>query len=242
VSYAEECLRLAEVDAVHRVLDVGTGPGALAFVAAPRVRHVTAIDFSPGMIAEVHKRLERESLANVTALVMDAQTLAFPDDSFDVVFSLFAFMFFPDRPRVFAEIRRVLRPGGKLVMATWASIDRRPLMKLGFDALAEALPELPPPQKGDLQTPLECEAEMRDAGFEAVSAHPFDDSLHMPSADRYLDLLVRTAAPLSALRRRLGEERWLETLSRVGQALENRIPEGGVELSAEAVLTIGRAP
>jgi hypothetical protein len=64
----------------------------------------------------------------------------------------------------------------------------------------------------------------------------------MPSADRYLDLLVRTAAPLSALRRRLGEERWLETLSRVGQALENRIPEGGVELSAEAVLTIGRAP
>jgi hypothetical protein len=83
---------------------------------------------------------------------------------------------------------------------------------------------------------------MREAGFEDVSAHLFDDSLHMPSATRYLEMLVRTAAPFAALRRRLGKERWAEVLARVGEALERRIPEGGVELRAEAVLTVGRAP
>jgi ubiquinone/menaquinone biosynthesis C-methylase UbiE len=155
-----EALERVPLQAGDRVLDIATGPGTLAFVAARKARSVEAVDFASGMIAEVKARAQREAVTNVAATVMDAQALAFPNDDFDAAFCMFGFMFFPDRPRVFREIQRVVRRGGRLLIATWATLDRRPLMKLGFDALGEALPDLPPPQKGDLQTPEECVREL----------------------------------------------------------------------------------
>src|SRR5436190_14006323 len=93
--YAEAALALAAPGRDARVLDVGSGPGVFSFTAAPRVAHVTAIDFSPGMIAQLRTRAERERITNVEAQVMDAQSLAFADGAFDATFSLFAFMFIP---------------------------------------------------------------------------------------------------------------------------------------------------
>jgi ubiquinone/menaquinone biosynthesis C-methylase UbiE len=61
---------------------------------------------------------------------------------------MFGFMSFPDRARAFREIYRVLRPGGRALVATWGPIDRLPPMKVGFDSLSEALPQLPRMPKG----------------------------------------------------------------------------------------------
>lgn len=54
--YAEEALRLVDLDPSHRVLDVACGPGTLALLAAKRAAKVDAVDFSPGMIAELEQR------------------------------------------------------------------------------------------------------------------------------------------------------------------------------------------
>jgi len=237
--YAEAALALAAPARDARVLDVGSGPGVLSFTAAPRVAHVTAIDFSPGMIAQLRARAERERVANIEAHVMDAQTLAFPDGAFDAAFSLFAFMFIPDRARAFRELRRVLRDGAKAVVATWAPIERRPLMKIGFDALAEALPELPPMQKGDLQTVDDCVRELSEAGFRDASARPFSASVHIDSAEHYLEIMGNTGAPFAALRKRLGEEAWAVAWQRTLAAVRRSVPPTGIDLSAEAMLMSG---
>jgi ubiquinone/menaquinone biosynthesis C-methylase UbiE len=237
--YAEEALRIAAVGPTDRVLDVGTGPGTLALVAAPRVAHVTAVDFSPGMIEQLRARATAQGIANVEAEVMDAQALALADASFDAAFSLFAFMFIPDRARAFCELRRVLRPGRRAVVLTWGPIDRRPLMKVGFDALAEAMPELPQPQKGDLQETRECIRELSAAGFRDVQSQAFSASIRFDSPERYLGMLLRTGAPFPALQKRLGEPAWNALLDRLRTALRHRMPETGADLAAEAIVTSG---
>jgi SAM-dependent methyltransferase len=108
-----------------RVLDVACGTGIVAREAARRVgAHgaVTAIDPNPGMLA----------VAGSHAGAIDwregvAEALPFAVASFDAVLCQFGLMFFDDRARGIAEMRRVLRPGGRLVAAVWAAIDAIPV-------------------------------------------------------------------------------------------------------------------
>jgi len=237
--YAERAIGLAGLGASDRVLDVGAGPGVLALLAARRAAQVTAVDFSPGMIERLIALSAREGLTNIQTAIMDAQALGLPDASFDAVFSMFVFMFVPDRARAFRELRRVLRPAGRAVVATWAPIDRRPLMKIGFDALAEVVPELPAPQKGDLQSPEDCSREMSAAGFRDVVVEAFTGSVRIESAEQYLDLMERGGAPFALLRQRLGEPAWSDVHRRLTDAVRRRLPELPADLSAEALLTRG---
>jgi ubiquinone/menaquinone biosynthesis C-methylase UbiE len=239
-AFAQEAIRRAPLDAKDRALDVGAGPGTLAFFAAPHVARVDAVDFSPEMIGELRARAEREHVRNVHGAVMSADALRFDDATFDVAFSLFAFFFFPDRPRAFAELHRVLKPGGHLVIGTWGPIERRPMMKLGFDAVAEALPQLPRPTKGDLQDPEECIREATEAGFRDVTAVPFTWSVHVPSARDYVNMVTRSGAPFALMRKKMDDAAWNAAIARIVEAVEKRIPEGGTDLSAEAIFTVAR--
>lgn len=239
--YAEEIIRLADLKRTDHVLDVASGPGTVALRVAPNVSQVEAIDFSPGMIAELSQSAKAEKLSNVRGQVMDASKLEFADASFDVAFCVFGFMFFPDRAKSFREMRRVLRPGGRALIATWGPIADRPMMKLGFDALAEALPELPAPTKGDLQTEADCEREMREAGFSDIQTKLFTASAHIDSAATYVDFMERGGAPFAALRKKLGEEKWKVAHKRFFAAVEKRIPKDGIDLRALSIISMARA-
>ena len=236
VAEAERDAGLAPDD---RVLDVAAGPGTLALRVAPRVAQVTAVDFSPAMIDQLIARAAQAGAGNVEAAVMDAQTLELADGSFDAAFCLFGFMFFPDRARAFGELHRILRPQGRAVVATWGPIDRRPLMKVAFDAIAEVFPDLPRPQKGDLQQPDECAAEMSAAGFHQVSARAVTASVRVESAERYLEVTERSGAPLALLRKKFGPAAWGEAHARLLDIVRRSVPPGGAVLDAEAILTRG---
>ena len=238
-SIALEALRDGSLAPTDHVLDVAAGPGTLAFAAAPGVARVTATDFSPGMIAELAARAARDGVATVEGAVMDAQSLDLADRSFDAAFCMFGFMFFPDRAKAFRELLRVLRPGGRAVVATWTPIDRRPLMKIGFDAIAEVFPDLPRPSKGDLQQPDECMAEMTAAGFREVSARLVTASARVGSAEEYLEATERSGLPLAMLREKLGPEGWTAARARLVDVIRRHVPPGGADLTAEAILTRG---
>ena len=113
-----ELVALAELRANDHVLDVGAGTGLLALAAAPKVRHVTAVDISAPVCDELRARVDASRLANVDVRVADAVDLPLADDSVDVALSNYCLHHLPNDQKMeaLAEIARVLRPGGRFVL------------------------------------------------------------------------------------------------------------------------------
>lgn len=118
--FVERMIRLATPGASDRILDVGTGTGIVAFNAARAVPKgaVIGVDLSEGMLGTARQNATATvSSGDVKFCRMDAEALEFEDGSFDIVLSLFALLHFPNPSKALAEVFRVLRPGGRLVLA-----------------------------------------------------------------------------------------------------------------------------
>src|ERR687891_1317671 len=98
-----------------RVLEVGVGTGINTSLY-PSNCQVTGIDLSSSMLEKARERVAREGLRNVRLLEMDAASLTFADDSFDIVYAPYLISVVPDPVQVAREMRRVCRPGGRIVI------------------------------------------------------------------------------------------------------------------------------
>ncbi len=102
----------------QRVLDVATGSGNTALAAARRFGETTGIDFVPALLERGRERAAAERL-EVAFREGDAESIPFPDASFDIVLSTVGVMFAPDQERAAGELLRVCRPGGRIGLANW---------------------------------------------------------------------------------------------------------------------------
>ena len=145
------------------ILDIGSGLGGPArFLAANYDCHVTGIDLSPSFVNAAQMLSERVGLADRTTFVAgDALDLPFPDASFDHAWTLHVAMNIADRAGLYAEIYRVLKPGGRLAIYDVLAGDNQPLI-------------FPVPWAGDpsisfLLTPEAMREALTTAGFEEIS-------------------------------------------------------------------------
>jgi phosphatidylethanolamine/phosphatidyl-N-methylethanolamine N-methyltransferase len=109
-----QAIKKMGLTADDRVLEVGVGTG-INLSLYPRQCRVTGIDFSASMLEKARDRVSRENIPGVRLVQMDAVDLKFPDDSFDIVYAPYLISVVPDPVKVAQEMRRVCRPGGRIV-------------------------------------------------------------------------------------------------------------------------------
>jgi SAM-dependent methyltransferase len=143
---AAAAITLAAVRSGERVLDIGCGSGATSIALAHLVGptgHVTGLDVSGPMIELARKR--SAGMGNLDWLLADAAAHDFPPGSTDLLFSRFGVMFFGDPVAVFANLRRALKPGGRLVFACWRPLNENPWMLLPLQVVQTLVPPVPRP-------------------------------------------------------------------------------------------------
>jgi len=131
----ETMLDVASVQPGNRVLDVAAGTGEQTLIAARRVGplgYVLAADISASMLDVASEAARKEGLTNVETRVMNAENLALDADSFDAVICRIALMLFPNPANALAEMRRVVKPGGKVAVIVFSALEKNPYHGIVF--------------------------------------------------------------------------------------------------------------
>ena len=160
----------AAIETDERVLDVGCGTGLTTRDAAKRAVDGSAlgVDLSSAMLEIARQRAAEDGTTNAAFLQADAQVHPFAQSAFDIVISRTAAMFFGDQASAFANLRRSLRDGGRLVLLTWQPLGGNEWLRAIATALSPAgAPRLPPPGAGpfSLSDPGRVRQLLGHAGF-----------------------------------------------------------------------------
>jgi SAM-dependent methyltransferase len=155
-----ELAQAAKVDSTKRVLDVGSGVGGTSRCLAREFGcRVTGIDLTQEYCSAAAMLSDRIGLAGLVDYRQgDATSLPFPDASFDIVWTAHAAMNIPDKPRLYGEMHRVLKPGGTLAIYDVLAGPSGPVLF--------PVPWARTPEASFLATPDELRSLLEDAGFE----------------------------------------------------------------------------
>jgi ubiquinone/menaquinone biosynthesis C-methylase UbiE len=142
--YADDLAKRLPQLSAGRVLETAAGTGIVTRAllrSLPLGVSLVATDLNQPMLDHA---AAQTSASNVTWQKADAQSLPFPDGTFDAMVCQFGVMFFPDRPGAYREARRVLKPGGPFIFSVWDRIEDNELADIVTAALAEVFPDDPP--------------------------------------------------------------------------------------------------
>jgi SAM-dependent methyltransferase len=203
-----DAVAAAGVQAGDRVLDVATGTGNAALVAARAGANVTGLDLVPDLLDVAKRRAEAERL-HVAWVAGDAEDLPFVDGAYDRVTSVFGIQFAPRHQVVADELVRVCRPGGTIALVNWTpgGLIGQILKTLGGRLPAPPAFASPPPLWGDEDHVRELFAE-HDVDLELRRA---TNTWAFPSAEDFQVLMEERYGPMLKARERLsGEGVWEE--------------------------------
>jgi phosphatidylethanolamine/phosphatidyl-N-methylethanolamine N-methyltransferase len=153
-----------------RILEVGVGTG-INLSLYPRDCELTGIDLSDSMLEKAYERVAEKRMRNVHLQQMDASRLLFPDASFDIVYAPYLISVVPDPVQVAREMRRVCRPGGRIVILNHFRSTNNPIMSWGERLISPFTIHIG--FKSDLDLPaFLAQAELQPVSIEKVNIPP----------------------------------------------------------------------
>jgi ribosomal protein S18 acetylase RimI-like enzyme/SAM-dependent methyltransferase len=207
-------LTAAQIEDGENVLDIGCGCGDTTIMAARATRrgHALGADLSRIQVAEARRLAAAAGVTNASFEVADAQVHPFPAGAFDLVLSNFGLMFFDDPAAAFGNLRKALRPRGRLTFLCWRTLDENPFFAVGFAEAAAVLNlrEMAEPSAVfSLASTDRVHALLTGAGFGGIEfakvdepmliGHDLDDVLEYERASpRVKDLLAEFSAAQAA--------------------------------------------
>ncbi len=223
----EEGIRLTGTGRGSALLDLGCGPGAFCRLAADAGADVTGVDSSPAMLQLARRRVPEGRFD-----LGDLQSLPYPDDSFDIVTAFHSLMFATDPVAALAGSRRVMRPGGTVLVVVFGREERVELATK-WRALGRLLPPSAsrPPDPLVLSRPGALEEMTEKAGLAATDAGYVDGRFEF--ADEATMLRAQRSTPMALLAEQVAGE------SAVNQAIIDafapcRTPSGGYWIEFES--------
>jgi SAM-dependent methyltransferase len=230
-----------------KVLDLASGTGEPAITLALRVGYtgqVTALDLSADLLEIAAQRARDRNLTNFKTQQADAQSLPFPDRSFDLATSRFGVMFFPDPVLALRELGRVLRPGARACFLVWGSFDQ-PYWKsmMGIVHRHVGGPLLAPggPDPFKFAAPGSLSEVLRSAGFTAVEEQTKTLPWAWPgSVEEVWEQAQAVAVPFRPMLERVPADQWPEINADVHAALRQYWDGDQLSFGASVVLASGK--
>jgi SAM-dependent methyltransferase len=201
--HGEDILGRLDIRPGTRFLDVAAGSGALSIPAARRGAEVTAVDLAPTMIECLTARARAEGLSNLEGRVMDGHALDLPDGSFDVSASQHGVSLFPDLSGGLAELVRVTRAGGTVLVVAFGAVAKAEFLGLFVGAVTATVPGFagppmdPPPLPFQLADPDRFRRSLAAAGLSSVSVDPISWDMAFRSGAHLWDS-VTSSNPIGA--------------------------------------------
>lgn len=224
----EAMLDLARIGPGDHVLDVAAGAGEPAISAAKRVGPtgtVLATDISLTILDYARRAAAAAGLSNVETRVMDGERLELADASFDAVLSRVGLIYFPDQPRALAEIRRVLKPGGRVAAMVYSTPEHNRFFSIPVGIIRRRA-NLPPPAPGQpgpfsLGGAGVLAEAYRGAGFREVATETFPAPVRMAAAQEFVRFTRESFGALHQLMAGLTEaeqgDTWDEITAELGR-------------------------
>lgn len=239
--YIPTLLAAAGVGVGHRILDVATGTGEAAVFAASLVGtsgRVVGIDVSRPMLAVAAAKTAR---LPIVLLEMDAQALAFRDESFDAVVCQLGLMFMPNAASALQEWTRVLRSRSRLAVCVYATPDRVPLYGILMDELSRRLPDeldmlYQPSRLADADI---LERLLAGAGLRAVRVIVETRVHRFASFDEYWHPFQAGGGRHGQLYTRLPAAVQQEVEAAVRDRMRQYVVDGRLEIAADVIIAVG---
>lgn len=225
------------------LLETAAGTGIVTQALAERLPptvDIVATDLNQAMIDFA---ATKPGLARAKLRQADALALPFEDGGFDAVVCQFGAMFFPDRVKGYREARRVLRPGGRALIAIWDSLEHNPMTRCVVDAMAVRFPANPPrflartPHGHSDQKTIRTE--LAEAGFGQVTI----DVVTLPSrAPSHIDpaIALCQGTPMRGEIEALAPQGLAAATDAAAEALAREYGEGPIEAPMQALLIVAR--
>lgn len=248
IPLTDALLKSAAPQPGERVLDIGCGTARTTVELAKLVQpgRVTGLDISRVILDAARDNVSRSGAGNVELILADAATHAFVEP-FDLVFSQFGVMFFDDPVAAFANLRRALKPNGRIAFACWRTLEENPWFSV---PLAEAKRFAPPPQPTppDAPGPLafadakRVDRILNEAGFSDIVIVPHDEQLLMGNLDQLDDakFMLSRIGPAGRLLDAVDENVRRAAEDAIGVALQKRASESGMYLGSAIWLVKAR--
>lgn len=241
---AEAAVELAMLRPGEKVLDVACGTGIVTRLAAPRVTPhgaITGVDLDPAMIAVAESLVPAVPGVTVDWHCASAQNMPLESGIFDVVFCLQGLQYLPDAAEGLREMRRVMRPDGRLLAVVWTSLQECK----GQLALARALErrniEAAVIHKAySLGDPRRVREFASEAGFRSVEIRTGSIAARFPSVARFVDAFAAGSLSSRAAISKVPEGRRDEFLGEIVAELKQYEDNDGVALPLGYLLMVAR--